>query len=488
MSNKPGFFIQRASDKKLINIFKSLCINNDTYVFSISFSFGTNDSLAIKKVEGFETITENAQILELMSGNSFIINRITISLKGCLIKFVRGELLTESSPLFDYIEFENDNHNNDAVWKTIVGVDATKKIQLSKYLQNKLSFVSYPKLLSTNLPKEYEALLSQHNSMLAKLEELNADLLVKNQQKNQDLEHEYSKKQDELKDSYNQKSVKLDQEFLVQSESLQAEIENTTKELEGRKSELDSRSAALDDRDNTHVRREIRDKMLTDVKDRINDFGVSTATNNKRKPVLFGMLSMMVVFASLLGFSLYEANTVHTETMYQLEAIRNVSIIGESGKEKSGITPETWAKVSAHDVDRSAIYWLWLRVTIFSFGLIGTVLYYIKWQSRWADYHSNSEFQLQQFYVDVNRANWVIESCLEWSKETGSEMPNIMLESMTKNLFVGENKDLEQVMHPSDELASALLGSASKLKMNIAGNELEIDKPGKIKPKVSTKS
>jgi len=48
-------------------------------------------------------------------------------------------------------------------------------------------------------------------------------------------------------------------------------------------------------------------------------------------------------------------------------------------------------------------------------------------------------------------------------------------------LFVGENKDLEHVVHPSDQLASALLGSASKLKMNISGNELEIDKPGKIK-------
>ena len=101
----------------------------------------------------------------------------------------------------------------------------------------------------------------------------------------------------------------------------------------------------------------------------------------------------------------------------------------------------------------------------------------------WAEEHSHSEFQMQQFYIDVNRANWVIESCLEWRKETESAIPTALLESITKNLFANESKDLEQVIHPSDELASALLGSASKLKMNVAGNELEFDKPGKIKPK-----
>ncbi len=484
MSNKPGFFVQRTNDKKLISVFEALCVENETYVFSISFTFGTNDSLTFNKTDDFNLISENEEIAELMKGSSFIINRITVTLKGRLIKFVRGELLPESSPLFDHIEFETANHNNSAPIKALELADTIKKIHISKFLQSKLSPVSNPKLISTNLPKEYEALLSQHNSMLSKLEELNSELLIKNQQKSQELEHEYIQKLGSLEDSHNQKSDDLNQQYLTKQEKLEAELEKKSKELEERKEKLDSRADALDDRDNTHVRREIRDKMLTDVKERIKDFGVSSATNNKRKPVLFGMLSMMIVFSLLLAFSIYEASGIHKETMFQLEAIRNVSMIGEVGKEEMGISPETWAKVSATDVDRSVIYWLWLRITIFSFGLIGTILYYIKWQSRWADFHSNSEFQLQQFYIDVNRANWVIESCLEWSKETETEIPTAMLESMTKNLFVGENKDLEQVIHPSDELASAILGSASKLKMNVAGNEIEIDKPGKIKPKI----
>lgn len=115
-------------------------------------------------------------------------------------------------------------------------------------------------------------------------------------------------------------------------------------------------------------------------------------------------------------------------------------------------------------------------------------MYYVKWQNRWAEQYANSEFQLQQFYIDVNRANWAIESCLEWRKETNTEIPSVLLESITRNLFEGVNEELEKVIHPSDELASALLGSASKLKMKVGDSELEFDKPGKIKAKQSIKS
>ena len=147
------------------------------------------------------------------------------------------------------------------------------------------------------------------------------------------------------------------------------------------------------------------------------------------------------------------------------------------------ISPETWAKVSTIEPDQKTLYWCWLRISLYSFGLLGTILYYIKWANKWADYHSTSEFQLQQFYIDINRANWAIESCLEWRKNTDSVIPKQLLESITKNLFTSENSEQEKISHPADELASALLGSSSKLKLNIAGHELEIDKPGKIKPK-----
>jgi hypothetical protein len=44
------------------------------------------------------------------------------------------------------------------------------------------------------------------------------------------------------------------------------------------------------------------------------------------------------------------------------------------------------------------------------------------------------------------------------------------------------------VLHPADELASALLGSASRLKVKTEAGELEFDKPGKIKKTAAARS
>jgi hypothetical protein len=133
--------------------------------------------------------------------------------------------------------------------------------------------------------------------------------------------------------------------------------------------------------------------------------------------------------------------------------------------------------------DKTDLYFVWARISVLTVGLLFSILYYIKWENRWADQHATAEFQLQQFYVDVNRANWVVESGLEWHKETGATIPDTIMQSITANLFKFHDQ-APQPLHPADELASALLGSASKLRLKSGDSELEFDKPGKIKDKV----
>jgi len=41
-------------------------------------------------------------------------------------------------------------------------------------------------------------------------------------------------------------------------------------------------------------------------------------------------------------------------------------------------------------------------------------------------------------------------------------------------------KVTQPVLHPADKLASVLLGSASKVSLDVAGNKVEIDKPKSI--------
>ena len=222
--------------------------------------------------------------------------------------------------------------------------------------------------------------------------------------------------------------------------------------------------------------------MLSDVKSRISSFGLSKTTEKKRTPVFIGIMSLIALLTTLICLTTAELNSINKQELIKLESIRNLSSLSNENTAQ-----ETIAKISSTEIDRSANYWLWAKLSILSFGLAGTILYYIKWQNKWAEQHANTELQLQQFYIDVNRANWVIESCLEWRKETESTIPKELISSITNNLFRGQQAEQEQITHPADELASALMGSASKLKLKLGDHEMEFDKPSKI-PKKPTSS
>ena len=479
MSNTSGFYVQKETDKNILSAFHELCTKYEPLIFQLQITLCTDDNFSIHRDQSFKDFYDSSLVKELVDGNAYLINTINVTMKNHILLFTRGELLTPPSPVFDYISSINRNNNAN----TPEAVTPEQKLGIYKFLQEKLCPISTPNVISTNLPNEYDALLSQHNSMLSKLEELNSELLIKNQEKSQELDKAYLNKRESLEAEYTDKTNTLQGKYDKNNSDLEQKYTVKASEVEDRAKELDDISSKLDNRNNTHVRREIRDKMLDDVEARIQDFGVSQSTSSKRKPVFVAIMSLISIFALLLGFSIWEAATEHAQrsslvSTNKIQAVEMALKIIDI-EDKNANSDFTMPTIN---FDNSILYWLWLRITFFSFGLFGSILFYIKWQNRWAENHSESEFQLQQFHVDVNRANWVIESCLEWRKETESAIPSVLLESITKGLFTNESKQLEQVIHPSDELASALLGSASKLKMNLGGNELEINKPGKIKP------
>lgn len=217
--------------------------------------------------------------------------------------------------------------------------------------------------------------------------------------------------------------------------------------------------------------------MLGDIKARVETFGVSRGTERKRDPVRWGILMLALLLLAGLVTTGWEAA--------RLDAALDWSGVVAAKPASSASSPQPQAPaLRPAGTDNVAFrWWLWIRIALLSFGLAATVVYYIRWEGRWADQHASSEFALQQFYIDVNRANWVVESCLEWRKETGSDVPDELLRSIGRGLFLTPDGPKELAIHPADELASALLGSASKLKLKAGESELEFDKPGKIPSK-----
>jgi hypothetical protein len=266
----------------------------------------------------------------------------------------------------------------------------------------------------------------------------------------------------ELARSFSEKSAELEKDLLARKEVLEQEASKAANLLLEKEAALEARRKTLDDRDNTHARREIRDEILADVKQRIQSFGVSGATESKRTAVVAGIAILAAVLLFGIAITWLELQALNDNRSRTLAAV-----LGEVATQPR--PSDTWERI-----------WLWSRLLVLGAALIATVVYYVKWQNSWAQQHAQLEFALQQFHIDINRANWAIESCLEWRKNTSSPIPTALLESITRGLF--EHADAPKKDEPSaaDELASALLGSASKLRLKAGDSELEFDKPAKL--------
>ncbi len=453
--------IPRLSDRTIADSFKELSENysiNTANINALGFANLGNVNL-------LETTNEDWQLL--LNYDSYLINTISLNLSGFSIAYFRGGNYpaNEKSPIFDEIVL---NPNNTAL--------ANKdRLSIIAFLNKRLRPFESDRFISCAPSVESSQLLAIHQSTLERLEHLNEDLV----RQSSDFRTSVEKKYDEKIEIYQTNLNK-------QKERAEQDLHNRLKDIDVREQSLNDKLKTIDDRDNTHARREIRNKMLDDVKERINQFGVSKTTENKRKPVQFGIFILCLILIILLVWTGYEIYSLDKQNYSMLEGLRNISSLGVDKMKTAGLDVELIARVSAPDVDRTYLYWLWIRFSLFSLGLLGSIIYYIKWQNKWADQHINAEFQLQQFYVDVNRANWVIESCLEWRKETNSVIPKTLIGSITNGLFLNIQSEPDKVIHPADELASALMGSASKLKLKIGDNELDFDKPNKISKKPLT--
>lgn len=432
--------IPRLSDRSIVEAFKTLA--NQYGVPSIHVS-----ALGYANIGTVNLSDEESEVWKsLLDLDSYLIDSMSLAIGGLSIAYARGGQYPseQKSPIYDEIVLNWNNQESPT---------NKQKLEIVAYLNKTLRSFEPDRIIHGGVSDESSQLLAIHQDTLKRLELLNEDLIRQSAEFRRDLEQKFDEK------------VKLsDDDYAKKKELLKADTDALSNQLNVKESALDKKLKAIDDRDNTHVRREIRDRMLDDVKQRISKFGVSATTERKRLPVLLGIAILIATFAGLLIWTAHEISTVD-----RLSLSISAAVQGSSGSVES-----------AASSDKTNLYLLWIRFTLFSLGLVGTLLYYIKWQNKWAEQHSSSEFQLQQFYIDVNRANWVIESCLEWRKETVSPIPKELLASITNGLFVNNQAEPERVIHPADELASALMGSASKLNLKVGDSELEFDKPKKI--------
>lgn len=453
------FKIPRVSDRALLERFsvikREFAFPHSTANGPIGISFSPiPDEIAEENAAGV--------LKSVLEEDGHLLISAVLSMDHMSLSYARGG--RDNSPFLDEIRiYHNDNGGHPSV-ETRIAIWAAVKRQ----------FETFDAQRAIALPlAEGEKLAALHQEKLDRLEELNTDLIQRTSATYRRLEQEYEER----------KRVAAE-ELFSEKKALIEEHAQKLAQLSTEETALEQRKKELDDRGNTHARRELRDRMLQDVQTRIASFGVSAATEKKRNPV---RLSMVVLIFVLLLLTIWTARELDVQQDVYKMATQTVAGAAGAREQLSQAGMSAESVNSVFSSGKTLLYLLWGRLSLFSIGLVCALLYYIRWESRWADQHSNSEFQLQQFYIDVNRANWAIETGLEWKKETQSEIPNAILESVTKNLFRAAD-DVPPALHPADELASALLGSASKLRLKNGDNELEFNNPKKIPNETKSKS
>ena len=79
----------------------------------------------------------------------------------------------------------------------------------------------------------------------------------------------------------------------------------------------------------------------------------------------------------------------------------------------------------------------------------GTVTFFISWNNRWFQQHAQEEFRLKRMELDIDRASWVVEMLFEWNETKDKPLPQGLIETLTKNLFV-ETTNTSQDFNPTN--------------------------------------
>jgi hypothetical protein len=245
-----------------------------------------------------------------------------------------------------------------------------------------------------------------------------------------------------LESEYAERNSALAEEYAQRQTAADKTVDDARSSLIKREEELELRKKELDDRDNTHARRNLHKTLKARILERAGKFEITPETKRARLPIHVGaIVSAFLLICALVYFTsdLAEIATNAPTTLIITTAIKPVGL---------------------------------------TIALLGLIAWYLRWMNRWFERYADAEFYLKQFELDIDRANWVVETALEWKERQERAIPDPLLESISRNLFSKSERDEDADMHPADYLASAILGRASGVNLKVPGGELTLDNKG----------
>lgn len=223
-----------------------------------------------------------------------------------------------------------------------------------------------------------------------------------------------------------------------------------------------NREAELDDRANTHVRRDFAKQMasLSDTQLQANLLTKSTKSFWVPLAICVApiLILAIVVFQELNFIQLFSKNISQIAMDNKLNADQKTILIG--------------------NVNYQILY-AQIRIVLQSLGIAALVWFALRLASSRYSLVSGWERDLHRFRLDTERAGFLVEGDLEARKVNQEGLPDVLLESFSRNLF--SSSDSVHGPTSSEGLGgalNALLGQAAKVRVGPDGVNVEVEGRG----------
>ncbi len=409
-----SFQVRKPNDRSLLEMFDALEREH-------SFSKPTINIIGLNR--GLEEANVAAVFVQLRRDRAYSIVHGTSNVNGITVTFERGVYVLSQngqnyqridSPLFDTVRVQTNSQ---------LALNPTDVASVIRSIQDNLNGIGESAAAVGD--SVLQATINSHREIVSKFEQALSDVGLQFAAKRLELEREFDERRHKLQHDFDAAQAKSEE--AVAAERLKILDESQR---------LEERSKALDDRENTHVRRDLRQQLKGQFTDYRKAFELTKGTRGLRTPihVAAGLLISTLIISIIYMFTREAPNDPWLYAAFLIKPI--------------GLT----------------------------FLTVALATWYINWMNRWFDRHADAEFRLKELELDIDRASWVVETAFEWKETRESVFPEKLLDAISRNLFTAKDGAEKPELNPADHLASALLGEAARAKLSVGGNEIEFER------------
>lgn len=336
-----------------------------------------------------QELDNNGFLQSILDEKSELINQFRFEYENNVqLIIVRAQNQTYDTLTFNFNNLSDDNFS---IVNRFVA-------QVRKQLRAIDSDVVLKGIISEELKRHYEL----RESELTKLEDISESIIFRQELFLKEKEKDYQDKKDHLDSILADRLKELEDSFAIREKKLNEE-----------KDKIDKKLKDINDHESKHERRRLREDLKKELKNRSEKFELTQGTRKLRKPIfVFSIVLLFMFGAGLITYSILSITEIISDK-------QNTTVL-----------------IS-----------LLIKQITFAIAFGSTSVFFIRWNNKWFEQHSNEEFRLKRHEIDLDRASWIVEMALEWRTDKEGEIPVELIEKLSQNLFV-ENKEDNTPLHP----------------------------------------